>query len=88
MKGYAAQGNTISPINFNAQAYKAGEAYQLSDEVEQYADDYLSYKEEQEKIREELKKAEELENRPIYEKAWNTIKTAKGMNSAEQTLSA
>ncbi|WP_078433850.1 T7SS effector LXG polymorphic toxin [Metabacillus halosaccharovorans] len=73
-----AQGNTISPINFNAQAYKASEAYQLSDEVQQYADDYLSFKEDQEKIREELKKAEELENRPIYEKAWDTVKTFTG----------
>ncbi|MCM3439381.1 T7SS effector LXG polymorphic toxin [Metabacillus halosaccharovorans] len=70
-----AQGNTISPINFDAQAYKASEAYQLSDEVQQYADDYLSFKEDQEKIREELKKAEELENRPVYEKAWDTVKT-------------
>jgi len=73
-----AQGNTISPINFNAQAYKASEAFQLSDEVQQYADDYLSFKEDQEKIREELKKAEELENRPIYEKAWDTVKTFTG----------
>ncbi|WP_216773599.1 T7SS effector LXG polymorphic toxin [Metabacillus halosaccharovorans] len=73
-----AQGNTISPINFDAQAYKASEAYQLSDEVQQYADDYLSFKEDQEKIREELKKAEELENRPIYEKAWDTVKTFTG----------
>ena len=73
-----AQGNTISPINFNAQAYKASEAYQLSDEVQQYADDYLSFKEDQEKIREELKKAEELENRPMYEKAWDTVKTFTG----------
>ncbi len=73
-----AQGNSISPINFDAQAYKASEAYQLTDEVQQYADDYLSFKEEQEKIREELKKAEELENRPIYEKAWDTVKTFTG----------
>ncbi len=73
-----AQGNTISPINFDAQAYKASEAYQLTDEVQQYADDYLSFKDEQEKIREELKKAEELENRPIYEKAWDTVKTFTG----------
>ena len=73
-----AQGNTISPINFDAQAYKASEAYQLTDEVQQYSDDYLSFKEEQEKIREELKKAEELENRPIYEKAWDTVKTFTG----------
>ncbi|MGQ4668589.1 T7SS effector LXG polymorphic toxin [Metabacillus halosaccharovorans] len=73
-----AQGSTISPINFDAQAYKASEAYQLTDEVQQYADDYLSFKEDQEKIREELKKAEELENRPIYEKAWDTVKTFTG----------
>ncbi|WP_139367364.1 T7SS effector LXG polymorphic toxin [Metabacillus halosaccharovorans] len=43
------QGNTISPFNFDALAYKASEAYQLSDEVQQYANDYLSFKEEQEK---------------------------------------
>jgi len=28
-----AQGNTISPIHFDAQAYIASEAYQLTDEV-------------------------------------------------------
>lgn len=72
------QGNTIYPINFNAQAYKAGEAYQLKDEVEQYAGEYLTFKEEQEKFREELKKAEELETRPLHEKAWDTIKTFAG----------
>jgi len=73
-----AQDNTISPIHFDAQAYKASEAYQLTDEVKQYADDYLTYKEEQERFREELKKAEELENRPFHEKAWDTVKTLTG----------
>ncbi|MBU7591734.1 ribonuclease YeeF family protein [Metabacillus halosaccharovorans] len=73
-----AQGNTIQPINFDSQAYKASEAYQLTDEVEQYANEYLTFKEEQEKFREELKKAEELENRPWYEKAWDGVKTFTG----------
>ena len=73
-----AQGNTIQPINFDSQAYKASEAYQLTDEVEQYANEYLTFKEEQEQFREELKKAEELENRPWYEKTWDGIKTFTG----------
>ena len=73
-----AQGNTIQPINFDSQAYKASEAYQLTDEVEQYANEYLTFKEEQEKFREELKNAEELENRPWYEKAWDGVKTFTG----------
>ncbi|APH04959.1 ribonuclease YeeF family protein [Bacillus weihaiensis] len=72
------QGNTISPINFNATAYKASEAYQLNQEMADYTDDYLSFKAEQERYREELKKAEELENRPAYKKMWDSMKTFTG----------
>ncbi|WP_299091286.1 T7SS effector LXG polymorphic toxin [uncultured Metabacillus sp.] len=72
------QGSTIQPIHFNAEAYKASEVYQLKEQAEKQTSEYLSFKEEQEKWREELKRQEELENRPWYEKTWDGIKTFTG----------
>ena len=72
------QGNTITPIQFNAEAYKASDVYKLKDQAEQQTKEYLSFKDEQEKFREQLKKQEELENRPWYEKTWDGIKTFTG----------
>jgi predicted ribonuclease toxin of YeeF-YezG toxin-antitoxin module len=60
----SSQGAQFSPIHFNAKAYKTSEVYQLKKQVEQHAKEYLSFKDEQEKFREELKKQEELEHRP------------------------
>jgi predicted ribonuclease toxin of YeeF-YezG toxin-antitoxin module len=72
------QGNTITPIHFNAEAYKASDVYQLKQQAEQQTKKYLSFKDEQEKFREQLKRQEELENRPWYEKTWDEIKTFTG----------
>ncbi|KKI89760.1 hypothetical protein WQ54_24775 [Bacillus sp. SA1-12] len=72
------QGSTIQPIHFNAEAYKSSEVYQLKEQAEKQTSEYLSFKDEQEKWREELKRQEELENRPWYEKTWDGIKTFTG----------
>ncbi|TXC89525.1 hypothetical protein FS935_16725 [Metabacillus litoralis] len=71
-------GNTISPIHFNAEAYKSSDVYKLKEQAEQQANEYLSYKEEQEKMREQLRELEELERRPWYEKAADTVRTFTG----------
>lgn len=72
------QGSTISPIHFNAEAYKASDVYQLKEQAEKQTSEYLAFKDEQEKFREQLKRQEELENRPWYEKTWDGIKTFTG----------
>ncbi|WP_052737749.1 T7SS effector LXG polymorphic toxin [Bacillus sp. SA1-12] len=72
------QGNTISPIQFNLDAYHASEVYKLKGQAEKQTKDYLSFKDEQEAFRAQLKRQEELENRPWYEKAWDGIKTFTG----------
>ncbi|THF77833.1 ribonuclease YeeF family protein, partial [Metabacillus sediminilitoris] len=72
------QGSTISPIHFNAEAYKASDVYQLKEQAEKQTSEYLTFKDEQEKFREQLKRQEELENRPWYEKTWDGIKTFTG----------
>jgi predicted ribonuclease toxin of YeeF-YezG toxin-antitoxin module len=72
------QGNTIQPIHFNAEAYKASDVYKLKEQAEKQTSDYLSFKDEQERFREQLKRQEELENRPWYEKWWDGAKTFTG----------
>jgi predicted ribonuclease toxin of YeeF-YezG toxin-antitoxin module len=72
------QGNTISPIFFNAEAYKTSDVYQLKERAERQTSEYLSFKDEQETFRAQLKRQEELENRPWYEKTWDGIKTFTG----------
>ncbi|MBO1512691.1 T7SS effector LXG polymorphic toxin [Metabacillus bambusae] len=72
------QGSNIQPIHFNAEAYKASDVYQLKEQAEKQTKEYLSFKDEQEKFREQLKRQEELENRPWYEKTWDGIKTFTG----------
>ncbi|MGM0875211.1 MAG: pre-toxin TG domain-containing protein [Bacillota bacterium] len=52
--------------------------YQLKGQAEQQTKKYLSFKDEQGKFREQLKRQEELENRPWYEKTWDGIKTFTG----------
>ncbi|MFC0273112.1 ribonuclease YeeF family protein [Metabacillus herbersteinensis] len=72
------QGGTISPINFNAQFYQNSEVYKLISEAEKQTNDYLTFKKEQKEAREIAEEMEELENRPWYEKAWDTIATFTG----------
>ncbi|WP_161493878.1 T7SS effector LXG polymorphic toxin [Virgibacillus necropolis] len=66
------QGGTISPINFNANAYHTSEAFESIDDVKKETSSYLDVKEKQMDQREQRLKMEELENRPWYEKAWDT----------------
>ncbi|MBD1382630.1 T7SS effector LXG polymorphic toxin [Metabacillus arenae] len=72
------QGNEISPLYFNANAYHNSEVYQLKGEAEKQTIDYLNYKKDQEEAREVQKQIEEMENRPWYEKAWDTVSTFTG----------
>ncbi|WP_299089108.1 T7SS effector LXG polymorphic toxin [uncultured Metabacillus sp.] len=53
------QGVQLSPIRFNAEAYKASNVFQLKKDTEQQAKDYLSYKEEQSNFRNQLKSKKE-----------------------------
>ena len=65
------QGDSITPINFNAEAFYASEAYQVKSEAEEITAGYLTYKKEE-------KKAREIENRPWYEDLWEGTKTFAG----------
>jgi predicted ribonuclease toxin of YeeF-YezG toxin-antitoxin module len=53
------QGNQLSPVHFNAKTFKTSEVYQLKKQSEIQAKEYLSYKEEQTKFREQLKNKQE-----------------------------
>ncbi|MGD7044803.1 T7SS effector LXG polymorphic toxin [Jeotgalibacillus proteolyticus] len=66
------QGASIVPMSFNAASIEAGELYQVKDEVQQRSVDYITYKEEQQQVREAQAKQAELDARPWYEKAWDT----------------
>ncbi|MGG3891377.1 T7SS effector LXG polymorphic toxin [Metabacillus fastidiosus] len=70
-----AQGGEVSPIHFDAAAYKASEIYQIQDELKQQSLDYINYKEEQAEARRVAKEIEEKENRPWYKKALDTTST-------------
>ncbi|WHX24864.1 T7SS effector LXG polymorphic toxin [Virgibacillus halodenitrificans] len=72
------QGSTISPINFDAQAYHNSDVYQMREDAQAQTDAYLEFKEQQEEQRRIQKEMEELENRPWYEKAWDTVSTFTG----------
>lgn len=65
------QGYSITPINFNAEAFHASEAYQVKSEAEEITAGYLTYKKEE-------KEAREIENRPWYEDLWEGTKTFAG----------
>jgi predicted ribonuclease toxin of YeeF-YezG toxin-antitoxin module len=56
------QGVQISPLHFNNEAFKTSEVYQLKKQADLKAKEYLSFKGEQEKFREELRKQKELDN--------------------------
>ncbi|MYL47225.1 hypothetical protein GLV94_16390 [Virgibacillus halodenitrificans] len=72
------QGSAISPINFDAQAYHNSDVYQMREDAQAQTDAYLEFKEQQEEQRRIQKEMEELENRPWYEKAWDTVSTFTG----------
>ncbi|MFC0190195.1 ribonuclease YeeF family protein [Fictibacillus aquaticus] len=72
------QGENISPIHFNSEAYYAGEVHKAKSEVEQMTSEYLTFKEDQIQARIAAKEIEEMENRPWYEKTWDTVCTFTG----------
>lgn len=72
------QGENISPLYFNAKAYKTSEIYQLKDEMDKKGNDYLTFKKEQNEEREVQKEIEAQANKPWYEKTWDTTKTFTG----------
>lgn len=72
------QGETISPLYFNAEAYHNSEVYKAITKVKDENNKYINFKKEQKEAREIQKEMEEMENRPWYEKAWDTVSTFTG----------
>ncbi|AZV59895.1 T7SS effector LXG polymorphic toxin [Peribacillus frigoritolerans] len=72
------QDGNVSPMTFNQSAFKNSDVYQVKDEVASQMKDYQTFKKEQAEARKIEQEMEELENRPWYEKAWDTTKTFTG----------
>ncbi|MFD6439429.1 ribonuclease YeeF family protein [Peribacillus sp. NPDC060186] len=72
------QDGTVSPMTFNQTAFKNSDVYQVKDEVAGQMKDYQTFKKQQAEARKIEREMEELENRPWYEKAWDTTKTFTG----------
>ncbi|MCM3674566.1 T7SS effector LXG polymorphic toxin [Peribacillus simplex] len=72
------QDGHVSPMTFNQSAFKNSDVYQVKDEVAGQMKDYQTFKKEQAEARKIEQEMEELENRPWYEKAWDTTKTFTG----------
>ncbi|MDM5318075.1 T7SS effector LXG polymorphic toxin [Fictibacillus sp. b24] len=72
------RGENISPLYFNAEAYRSSEVYKGISQAEQDTSAYLASKKKQQEDREIAKKIEEMENRPWHEKAWDTVCTFTG----------
>ncbi|MED3908459.1 T7SS effector LXG polymorphic toxin [Peribacillus simplex] len=72
------QDGNVSPMTFNQSAFKNSDVYQVKDEVAGQMKDYQTFKKEQAEARKIEREMEELENRPWYEKAWDTTKTFTG----------
>ncbi len=72
------QENSITPVHFDAKAYKNSDIYKMKSEIENSSKEYLSFKAEQAEARKQMKIAQELEARPWYEKVWDTTKTFTG----------
>ncbi|TDL79289.1 transposase [Peribacillus frigoritolerans] len=72
------QGSSITPVHFDANAYKNSDIYKMKSEIENSSKEYLAFKAEQAEARRQMKIAQDLEARPWYEKAWDTTKTFTG----------
>ncbi|MEC0298440.1 T7SS effector LXG polymorphic toxin [Peribacillus frigoritolerans] len=72
------QDGHVSPMTFDQSAFKSSEVYQVKDEVAGQMKDYQTFKKQQAEARKIEQEMEELENRPWYEKAWDTTKTFTG----------
>ena len=67
----SSQGGEVNPLHFNENAYKNSEIHTAKEEAKQITADYISWQD-------SLEKARELENRPWYEKTWDTVCTFTG----------
>ncbi|CAH0345750.1 T7SS effector LXG polymorphic toxin [Bacillus sp. CECT 9360] len=74
----SSKGGTVSPLYFDVHSYKSSEVYKLTEEANQQTKDYLTFKKDQGEARRIEKEMEELENRPWYEKTWDTVATFTG----------
>lgn len=72
------QGEKISPLYFNSEAYHNSDVYKAIGQAEEETSKYLTIKKEQQESREIAKKMEEMENRPWYEKGWDMACTFTG----------
>ncbi|MFS0597707.1 T7SS effector LXG polymorphic toxin [Peribacillus frigoritolerans] len=72
------QDGNVSPMTFDQSAFKSSDVYQVKDEVVGQMKDYQTFKKQQAEARKIEQEMEELENRPWYEKAWDTTKTFTG----------
>ncbi|MCZ0872714.1 T7SS effector LXG polymorphic toxin [Peribacillus sp. AS_2] len=72
------QDGHVSPMTFDQSAFKSSDVYQVKDEVASQMKDYQTFKKQQAEARKIEQEMEELENRPWYEKAWDTTKTFTG----------
>ncbi|MDF2000479.1 T7SS effector LXG polymorphic toxin [Peribacillus frigoritolerans] len=72
------QDGHVSPMTFDQTAFKSSDVYQVKDEVAGQMKDYQIFKKQQAEARKIEQEMEELENRPWYEKAWDTTKTFTG----------
>ncbi|MGE7762764.1 polymorphic toxin type 15 domain-containing protein [Peribacillus sp. NPDC097895] len=72
------QDGNVSPMTFNQSAFKNSDVYQVKVEVAGQMKDYQTFKKQQAEARKIEQEMEELENRPWYEKAWDTTKTFTG----------
>jgi len=75
----------ISPIYFDSEAYHNSEIYQLKDEVEKRAKEYLAFKEKQDLSWREARAEEEKQKRPWYEKVWSGVLIGSG-NAVEDAV--
>ncbi|MBX9958244.1 transposase [Peribacillus simplex] len=72
------QDGHVSPMTFDQSAFKSSDVYQVKDEVAGQMKDYQTFKMQQAEARKIEQEMEELENRPWYEKVWDTTKTFTG----------
>jgi predicted ribonuclease toxin of YeeF-YezG toxin-antitoxin module len=61
-------------MTFNQSAFRNSDVYQVKDEVAGQMKDYQTFKKQQAEAKKIEHEMEELENRPWYEKAWDTTK--------------
>ncbi|MGP4041760.1 polymorphic toxin type 15 domain-containing protein [Gracilibacillus sp. D59] len=74
----SSQGGEVSPVHFNEVMYLQSEIHQAKKDAKQLTSSYLNYQKKLQENRELLAKAEEMENRPWYEKTWDTVCTFTG----------